>query len=140
MTLLFKESVSAAALWTYLCDVEKGQDYLLSASGIWTDWLIDSDANGYERWWLKPFSSGRRMPKEKWFALIGVIDKDITTGFKIGTERAWTATASGKLWCFANDVPSRYGNNKGAIEVSGRSASMTRCDRVQILGLNGATR
>ncbi|NTG45241.1 hypothetical protein [Rhizobium rhizogenes] len=124
MTILFKETVSAAALWTYLCDVKKGQTYAFSASGKWTDWFIDSDANGYERFWLKPFASRKRMPKEKWFALIGVVDKDMATAFKIGTEKVWPATATGKLWCFANDDLSRYGNNKGTIEVSGRSTSV----------------
>jgi hypothetical protein len=124
MTVSFKETVSAAARWTYLCDVKRGHTYAFSASGRWTDWFIESDADGYERFWLKPFVSRKLMPREKWFALIGVVDKDMATAFKMGTAKVWTATASGKLWCFANDDPTRYGNNKGTIEVSGRSVSV----------------
>lgn len=47
--------------------VVAGQRYELVATGTWTDWYIDCDANGFESTdSLKPFERFRRMPKENW--------------------------------------------------------------------------
>jgi|EndMetStandDraft_7_1072992.scaffolds.fasta_scaffold00319_4 hypothetical protein len=117
--MLFEKSVPAQSKWTHLCRVEAGRQYKILASGTWTDWFIDTDANGYDRFWLRPFAAMKRAPKEKWFALIGALDKDEETAFLIGSAKPWTAPKSGELWCFANDMPSKYRNNKGAITVVG---------------------
>ncbi|MCZ7469725.1 hypothetical protein M0412_04280 [Agrobacterium sp. O3.4] len=116
---LFHMSVAADAKWTPLCEIKKGQKYKFSAQGTWIDWYINTDANGYDRFWLRPFAAKKRAPKEKWFALIGALDQDESTAFLIGSEKIWVAPRSGQLWCFANDMPSKYGNNKGAITVIG---------------------
>ena len=99
----------------------KGKRYCFSATGKWIDWYIDTDAKGFERKWLKPFELLKRFPSGKWFSLIGAIDQDKSTQFDIGhlieKQQAYTATASGTLYCFANDVPIAYYNNKGAIDI-----------------------
>lgn len=44
-----------------------GQRYELTATGTWTDWYIDCDADGFESpASMKPFEGLRRMPKENW--------------------------------------------------------------------------
>ena len=101
--------------------ISEGKTYRFSATGQWTDWYIDIDAKGYERLWLKPFRSLRRFPDGKWFSLIGAIDRDKSTQFDIGSlieqQATYTATASGTLYCYANDVSFAYVNNKGAINL-----------------------
>jgi hypothetical protein len=63
----------------------------------------------------------RRFPEAKWFSLIGSIEKKKNTFFDIGRlieeNGIFTATTSGNLECFANDVWFMYWNNKGAIEL-----------------------
>jgi hypothetical protein len=112
-------SIPADAHWTRLCDVRQGTSYNFIASGTWLDWRIETDANGYERPWLKPFTALRRVPEAPWFALVGVIDKDKSTAFIIGREHLnWIAPRSGELSCFANDIFGMYWNNRGAADVT----------------------
>lgn len=106
--------------------VRPGERYLLAASGSWTDFFIRTDADGYEtddaprpvRAFLRRFESRRRMPGERWFCLIGAVGRG-GTPFRIGTGREWDVPSQeeGELLCFANDVPSAYWNNFGAVRL-----------------------
>jgi hypothetical protein len=118
MAFVAARPIPADAHWTRLCDVRQGTSYDFIASGTWLDWGIEANATGYERPWLTPFAGLRRVPKAPWFALIGVIDKDRSTAFIIGSElKNWIAPANGELCCFANDAFGMYWNNKGAVEL-----------------------
>jgi hypothetical protein len=80
--------------------------------------------------WLKPFTAdGRlvlhllglypfiRMPRFKWFALLGYIDSKRSTYFKIGENLPhYSPSIDGKLICFANDALKHYENNNGQIK------------------------
>ena len=66
------------------------------------------------------FEGRRRCPQANWFELIGAIDEDDATLFRIGRggrDATYRAAKSGELFAFANDLPGFYGNNRGAIEV-----------------------
>ncbi|MFA3915630.1 DUF2235 domain-containing protein [Ruegeria hyattellae] len=71
----------------------------------------------------------RREQNMPWFCLVGVVANgqgvDLDShkinhheAFRIGSARSYTPRASGYLYCFANDVWSFYGNNKGGISLS----------------------
>ena len=69
---------------------------------------------------MKPFF---RMPFVKWFALLGSIDDERSTYFKIGTLNPdYRPGKDGELVCFANDAWIRnyhyYENNDGSLEVT----------------------
>src|SRR5215475_10706540 len=88
--------------------------YRMTAEGRWTDLIISCDANGYatdqgpflSRAALRKDESRRRMPQENWFVLVGAIDHDESTAFRIGGECDYKATRTGELTCYANDDPS----------------------------------
>ena len=101
--------------------LSKGKRYCFFATGKWIDWYILTDAKGFERKWLKPFELLKRFPNGKWFSLIGAIDQDKSTQFDIGylieKQETYIATASGTLYCFANDVSIAYWNNRGSLDL-----------------------
>ena len=62
----------------------------------------------------------RRVPEANWFELIGSVTDDGDELFRIGKggpENVYTAQRTGDLFCFANDLDSKYGNNRGALHV-----------------------
>lgn len=97
-----------------------GQEYRLTATGRWVDWYIPCDADGFASpnpaFW--PFEWLRRAPAERWFALVGALERDPRTMFLIGAQRTVIAPASGELTCFANDVWLAYWNNRGALQLT----------------------
>lgn len=108
--------VPAKPLWTDTgLLVQPGQTLGFLASGIWTDWVIQTGPDGFRKPWLKPFERRRRVPDANWFALCGALDEDLATAFIIGSALTRTFQTGGRLSVFANDVPSAYWNNKGAI-------------------------
>jgi hypothetical protein len=96
-----------------------GQEYEFKATGEWIDLIYHSDAEGYASpiWYMRISERWRRVPKENWFALIGALDFDRTSFFKIGTSCIRVMERSGALTCFANDVSIMYWNNKGSIQL-----------------------
>lgn len=117
MTFTVSRSISAHQKWTRLCDVTQGLTYDFIATGTWFDWYEKTDADGYESALFKPVAWLKRLPQERWFALIGIVDGDPSTAFKVGRTGRWIATRSGELGCFANDIPWMYWNNSGAVTV-----------------------
>ena|SRR5271166_1611814 len=97
-----------------------GQEYRFTSVGQWIDWYIPSDADGFPSpnafFW--PFEPLRRMPHEQWFTLIGAIDRNPETQFRIGKERTVIVPATGMLTCFANDVGYAYWNNIGSLDIT----------------------
>jgi len=91
----------------------------LTATGIWYDAWIRTGPDGYQsgnclqRWSERL----RRAPSEDWFVLMGAIDCDPSTIFRIGTCAVVTPPRDGQLTCFANDVPGMYWNNRGAVHL-----------------------
>jgi len=57
----------------------------------------------------------RRAPNERWFALIGTIERNEANYFLIGVEATIAPKAAGLLYCFANDVSFMFWNKKGEI-------------------------
>jgi hypothetical protein len=96
--------------------IVKGKRYRFAASGRWKDASIECDANGYDIPELAPFRWLRRYRSADWFKLIGTIDGH--DAFPIGTASTWTARRGGELWCYANDVWFKYGNNSGSVELT----------------------
>ena len=97
--------------------LQAGRVYRLRARGTWQDWFIPCGPDGFSRAHLRWFEWMRRQPKANWFALIGSIEKSKRDTFVIGSDLRLTAPATGQLYCYANDVPLAYCNNRGYVEL-----------------------
>ena len=97
-----------------------GEEYHFKANGEWKDSTILCDADGYAspNFFLRASEWLRRAPKERWFALIGTIEQDENTAFRIGIEATMSPKSTGLLYCFANDVSFMYWNNEGEIRLT----------------------
>ena len=51
------------------------------------------------------------------FRLICCVNESEDNCMSIGTKATITPTASGQLFCYANDVPNMYWNNKGKLDL-----------------------
>lgn len=113
--------IQAKLLWNDTeIELVAGQTYRFTASGEWIDWTISCNANGYPspNWLLRASETFRRAPQADWFALMGAIDRDPQTQFKIGTDHTLAVPKTGRLSCFANDVALMYWNNRGAVQLT----------------------
>jgi hypothetical protein len=99
-----------------------GEQYHLRADGQWVDWFVTCDADGYDSVNLvqKLSESLRRSPRDRWFALMGCIGRGTGKLFRIGTGLSLAPDSSGDLFCFANDAPLAYWNNRGAVQLTVR--------------------
>lgn len=95
--------------------IQSGEKYFFDASGIWTDSYINTDADGFSKWYMAAFNMLKRSPTDKWFALMGSLNKK--NCFLIGMQKSIEFYENGILHCFANDVKGFYGNNKGFISL-----------------------
>ncbi len=97
--------------------LEAGVSYALSAEGWWWDLIYRCGPEGFEspNAFMRHFEARRRAAKERWFTLMGAIDGDASTVFRIGASATVRAPRSGTLTCFANDVPFAYLNNFGSV-------------------------
>jgi hypothetical protein len=97
-----------------------GERYRLTASGTWKDRNTPSGPAGNPNPSViqKLFAFRLRHKGARYFALIGCIDRDLSHSFVIGDRVEFAVSHSGELFCFANDVPGFYGNNKGAVSVT----------------------
>jgi hypothetical protein len=98
-------------------EMEEGASYRFEVIGYqdWNDWSIETNPDGYSRWWLWPFTWLRRLPDANWFQLVGAIGRSRDGYFKIGKGATERAARSGPLHCFANDVRGMYWNNRGRL-------------------------
>lgn len=77
------------------------------------------DLPWYKEGIVKLLENLRRLEDANWFALIGALDDEDDDLFLIGdSTEPYTATREADLYLFANDMPSRYGNNKGFLTVT----------------------
>ncbi len=114
-------TIHACRFWSDTgIELEAGRKYGLRAEGHWWDAFIRCSAAGYRNTLFRALENHRRVPGSDWFALIGSIDRDPAATFEIGTELLLTAPRTGRLWCFANDLPGMYWNNWGAVELTSR--------------------
>ena len=97
-----------------------GEEYHFKASGQWKDWTIVCDEDGHTspNPLLRASERFRRVPKERWFAVIGTIQQNEDTSFRIGVEAKISPRSTGLLYCFANDVSFMYWNNTGEIQLT----------------------
>jgi hypothetical protein len=104
-------------------------EFTIGAEQRWKDREFVCDADGWrsedldwpKRLLVKVFERWRRVPKADWFVLIGTIGEQDDLSFVIGTggpNRHHTAQVTGELYCYANDLPSMYGNNSGCLKVA----------------------
>lgn len=101
--------------------LERGVRYKLTAEGEWKDRSIVSSASGYSRSlnWLQRLTQHlRRAPELRWFALVGALDRDLSTRFLIGESVVYTPIRDGQLTCFANDLRGFYSNNSGSVRLT----------------------
>lgn len=82
----------------------------------WKDSFIKSSPDGFFN--ILAFIAGQRVKGVKCFCLCGAYNKDISTGFAIGSSKEFDVTISGELSFFPNDTSWAYGNNKGSIKIN----------------------
>ena len=109
-------------------NVLAGQTYKVWTNKLdtWDDSGITCNASGWESeelGFLKEsvvelFEKKRRCSQANWFELIGACDDDEDADFfRLGQSSQFTVEHSGQLYFFANDLNSKYNNNKGLIRV-----------------------
>ena len=116
-----KVKVKARRQWTDTAvDVQSGQVYRFKAAGRWTDLFYPSgpEGNRNPNWLMRRSIKRLRVPQAHYLTLIGAIDKNQRNPIILGGDTLdWPADRSGRLYCFANDVPGFYWNNWGAVEL-----------------------
>jgi len=101
--------------------VEGGEKYLFEAEGCWKDWRLECGPNGWGPDW-NPLSSKNRIKWKPLFLLCGNVGKswnDEDRTFCIGGRFVWEVpeefsgldSEERKVYLFANDWETRYGNN-----------------------------
>jgi len=114
-------SIKACHLWNNTgIRLEAGRTYRMTATGRWHDAWNTCGPDGYKSnnpvlTWAGHW---RRAPTQDWFVLMGTINQDTTTMFRIGSAAQITAATTGTLYCFANDVPGMYWNNWGSVDLT----------------------
>lgn len=105
--------VSAREPWNDTkVEVVSGAVYRFAATGHWLDLFVWTDADGYDSMPIqRPYEPRRRVASQKWFSLVGTIGRHDDSAFVIGKGITWTASATGRLFAYANDVPEFYFNN-----------------------------
>lgn len=99
-------------------DVATGQVLHVRAEGTWTDLWFVSGPEGYPTpGYMRGYETRLRCQGARFFELIGCVDRDESTNFPIGARSTVAASATGRLYLFANDVPGFYWNNWGALKV-----------------------
>lgn len=100
--------------------LQRGANYLLTATGEWVDWKNRSGPDGYSsnNIVLRLAEWARREPSKPWFALIGALARDKSNQFLIGDRCEYQPATTGELTCFANDVALGYINNKGHVSLT----------------------
>jgi hypothetical protein len=109
--------------------LRQGASYSFSvpAGGTWDDANITCGPAGWESeqlpWYkeglVRAFERFRRKHDANWFALIGALGDEDDALFVIGDcSQTYVAPREAELYLFANDMPSKYGNNEGSLPVT----------------------
>lgn len=101
-------------------NVVAGETVSAQVTGEWSDFTIKTDADGYASPWnMKPLEWARRLPKARWFALVGCVGRDLHHCQVMSTgNQTLIMPITGRLYLFANDAPGFYWNNTGALTVA----------------------
>lgn len=105
--------------------------FTVDKNQVWYDATIECGPSGWKadeeidtrlvRWGVKLKESERRHAEGAWFEVIGCINRSDDELIRIlqhnKKEKAYTCQSSGELYAFANDLKSKYGNNRGSITV-----------------------
>ena len=99
-------------------NVIEGEEYRIwcDKGQWWVDMIIPVSANGYYNTLANLF--GQRLKNERCMCLCGTYDENDKQAFAIGSTHKVTASQTGKLSFFANDVPGYEWNNWGTIIVN----------------------
>ena len=87
-------------------------------------WDRDNDSIGFlQRQFIRIMEGRKRHPDAAWFEVIGALGRKDQGCFKIldhanGKPPYRPEGGSGELHAFANDLHSKYGNNRGSITVT----------------------
>ncbi|MEM7044462.1 MAG: DUF2235 domain-containing protein [Pseudomonadota bacterium] len=101
-----------------IADTEKWRDKNIKCG---PDGWTSEELPWYKEMVVERFEDRRRHKKANWFELIGALGDEDEHLFRIGkggTDRRYTAERDADLWTFANDLNSKYDNNKGSIRVT----------------------
>jgi len=117
----------------------KGAGYKVTVSQVppdntWEDGKIECGPSGWDSerlpWYKEEIielaERWRRYPEANWFELIGSHGDEDTDLVRLGTADTgaeFKAVRGADLYLFANDLKSRYGNNKGYLKVTIRRVS-----------------
>lgn len=96
-------------------EVFPDEEYEFMAVGHWSDMFVHSDAEGHNNAFMRLFGWLKRAPSNKWFALMGSINKQFD--FLVGGSKKLKFDKSGKLSFYANYVPGFYWNNSRSISL-----------------------
>ena len=98
-------------------DLERGAQYRVDVSGQWFDAGHPAGADGWPGTTITNFFVWLRRARDlPWSALVGCVDRrESYFHLRSGT---FTAVATGRLYCFANDARGFYGNNTGSLHVT----------------------
>lgn len=97
----------------------------------WFDATIECGPGGWDRnndslsflqsQFIRIMEGAKRHPEANWFEVIGAIGRDDSDCFKIldhvNGKLQYKPQRKGELFAFANDLPRKYGNNRGSITV-----------------------
>lgn len=90
---------------------------VLDSKNLADSW-ITTDTEGFSKWWMRSFESSRRLPGLPWFRLIGTVGRNLDHAFSIGGGLvAYSPLCAGEFFCFLNDAPSFYWNNRGSLKL-----------------------
>lgn len=85
-------------------------------------WKADDEIdNRLVRWGVKLKEDDRRYPDANWFEVIASINRSDDSLVRVlehsKKEKAYTCVSAGELYAFANDLKSKYGNNRGNVAI-----------------------
>lgn len=120
-------------------NLEKNCHYEYKATGIWIDWFIKCNANGFHpvinllmdfvvniianpvRRIMRKNRIQKRISSARWFQLIGEVKQNESHNesyiVKLGIKGDFKPSVSGRLYVYANDDLHFYGNNREYIEL-----------------------
>jgi hypothetical protein len=109
--------------------LKKGATYRITVpdGAIWKDGGMSCGPGGWKTDELPWYQEGvvhlmerhRRLPDADWFALVAALNDEDDNLFLVGDgTKPLTAAKDADLYLFANDLSSKYGNNKGSLMVT----------------------
>ncbi|GKT12113.1 MAG: hypothetical protein ISEC1_P1088 [Thiomicrorhabdus sp.] len=118
--ILLKDSENEA----YSFSVDMGQRWYDASIECGPDgWNRDNDSLGFiQKQFIRIMEGNKRHPDADWFEVIGTIGRNDRDCFRVlnhaNSKPAYQPDANGELFVFANDLHSKYGNNRGTITIT----------------------